>query len=631
MVQQMIDSKFSEYGLTNTETGLPNHDKQLLVPVVAKKKALRDLQNENTILVPPKSAVITLFPKESGPTSDAGKISGTKRPTPECLMSPSHQKCPTSNTSNGHLVYVRRKAEAELGKSSASDITSNNVDYSQLRKLGDQDKATGQKLGMKDSKMCVPEVASLTRASLIPNISMLVVPNLRQCFDHFPRLNLANMLLNWNRDRFSSHWRKRGNEFKSWMPWGNIRRILEESQPNKISQRSERKHWTEDGGLVSFILLDQSNLLYCNITELQLCSSQDNREIFPSFEPQGPAGIFRLQKYHQKPRKKRTKLTRIDNSVGVSSSGVTKPRKYGKKPDPSAPKITRPCSECGRKFWSWKALFGHMRCHPERQWRGINPPPNFSRPLLLDNNVNDLEARMSDDDREVATCLLMLANGPSAYKTPAVTPTSTANLCLSECETVVRDLVVAGGDVNGAGPSYLNCRFECSSCKKVFGSHQALGGHRASHKNVKGCFAITRNDGEDDDRIGDYRNGEGEVKDNGEDKMLMVVGHRCSICLRVFSSGQALGGHKRCHWEKVDEPSELSQGLTPFITNEGCGLDLNLPAPVEDDSSLSYSSGCSLDLRLGSDIIFVLLKLDLESVDDGSQIGSHKFPVNLLR
>uniref|UniRef100_A0A803NDM9 C2H2-type domain-containing protein n=1 Tax=Chenopodium quinoa TaxID=63459 RepID=A0A803NDM9_CHEQI len=62
------------------------------------------------------------------------------------------------------------------------------------------------------------------------------------------------------------------------------------------------------------------------------------------------------------------------------------------------------------------------------------------------------------DDHEVAASLLLLAAGP-------VSP-----------------------DVALASPP----RFECSSCKKTFGSHQALGGHRASHKNVKGCFAITK-------------------------------------------------------------------------------------------------------------------------------------------
>nr|GMD79811.1 zinc finger protein ZAT4-like [Ipomoea batatas] len=30
--------------------------------------------------------------------------------------------------------------------------------------------------------------------------------------------------------------------------------------------------------------------------------------------------------------------------------------------------------------------------------------------------------------------------------------------------------------------------------------------------------------------------------------------HQCSICHRIFSSGQALGGHKRCHW--------LASGMT---------------------------------------------------------------------
>ncbi|KAA8535928.1 hypothetical protein F0562_028406 [Nyssa sinensis] len=334
-------------------------------------------------------------------------------------------------------------------------------------------------------------------------------------------------------------------------------------------------------------------------------SLPDGQEIFPGFS---------AAKYRQKPRKKRTKLMRIDNPIAGSTSGVTKP-KYGKKPDPAAPKITRPCSECGKKFWSWKALFGHMRCHPERQWRGINPPPNFRRPVSLGNTRDDhLEAGMTEDDHEVATCLLILANGATtAFETPTVPAitTATTNQDISEShQIVIRDVALGGGDVDGSVPSGVNCRFECSSCKKVFGSHQALGGHRASHKNVKGCFAITRSDGEDFDQNGghpDDKNGEGEVKDmSGEEKMVMVLGHKCSICLRVFSSGQALGGHKRCHWEKGDESSSLTQGLNPFATKEGCGLDLNLPAPVEDDSSCSYSSGLALDLRL---VTFVQLYL----------------------
>lgn len=241
-------------------------------------------------------------------------------------------------------------------------------------------------------------------------------------------------------------------------------------------------------------------------------------------------------------------MTIVDDGIGP------KP-KDGKKPEAGAAKIIRPCSECGKKFWSWKALFGHMRCHPEREWRGINPPPNLRR-------QNDKQGWMTEEEHEVAECLLLLASGTH--------------------------------EEEGAGPSGSNTRFECSSCNRVFGSGQALGGHRASHKNVKGCFGITRSGGDwEENNI---------HEDDDDDEMvsglgLGLGGHKCSICQRVFLSGQALGGHKRCHWEKGDnDPSSIS---TPPKPARGCGVDLNLPPPLPLPLPLQHHSPLTLDLRLG--------------------------------
>uniref|UniRef100_A0A5B6YU58 Putative zinc finger protein 91-like n=1 Tax=Davidia involucrata TaxID=16924 RepID=A0A5B6YU58_DAVIN len=60
-------------------------------------------------------------------------------------------------------------------------------------------------------------------------------------------------------------------------------------------------------------------------------------------------------------------------------------------------------------------------------------------------------------------------------------------------------------------------------------------------------------------------------------------GHECPICLRVFKSGQALGGHKRSHFlggseEKSNQTTVIKQELHDL-------LDLNLPPPVEDEAN----------------------------------------------
>ncbi|KAJ0982094.1 hypothetical protein J5N97_010349 [Dioscorea zingiberensis] len=119
-------------------------------------------------------------------------------------------------------------------------------------------------------------------------------------------------------------------------------------------------------------------------------------------------------------------------------------------------------------------------------------------------------------------------------------------------------------------PPPLKLAYKCSVCSKEFSSYQALGGHKSSHRGLMNgteSRSVSSFSGSMSLSTGSGASGSGKA-------------HQCTICHRNFASGQALGGHKRCHyWEGS---SSSSSGVR--------GFDLNLP-PLPEFGAVSWTMG----------------------------------------
>ncbi|CAH8328926.1 unnamed protein product [Eruca vesicaria subsp. sativa] len=151
------------------------------------------------------------------------------------------------------------------------------------------------------------------------------------------------------------------------------------------------------------------------------------------------------------------------------------------------------------------------------------------------------------EEEYLALCLLMLAKDPKPQTRPQESATLSHN---------------------------------CSVCGKAFPSYQALGGHKASHR-IKPPTAA------DDSAPPSIAVARGSTTIAPSGKI-----HECSICHKVFPTGQALGGHKRCHYEgtlggggggskSVSQSGSVTSTVSEERSNRGGFIDLNLPALPE--------------------------------------------------
>ncbi|XP_008805550.3 zinc finger protein ZAT9-like [Phoenix dactylifera] len=317
------------------------------------------------------------------------------------------------------------------------------------------------------------------------------------------------------------------------------------------------------------------------------------------------------------------------------------------------------CPECKKTFPSLKALYGHLRSHPQRGYRGANRPPEAKNKLQRGiDSSSDLAfpaakwsvtakrgrkgiIESNDPESNAARILLQLSRGNDLAPTPTL-PREIDRLRHRNRKSILADIRIemdeedtkakglqlkdamhselmngneddemeAGNDgnveassspsacgrkvkkkrikdlesaANEASPPTRGRRYHCSSCNRSFSTHQALGGHRASHnKNKNNSEEVVAMDGMEADA-------EELVDSKGAVPRAATAEHQCTLCHASFPTGQALGGHMRRHWNgPVNHPPLLPAApSTPAPS----------PAPSSSESVKEANKGL-LDIDL---------------------------------
>ncbi|KAE8665789.1 putative Tetraspanin7 [Hibiscus syriacus] len=345
-------------------------------------------------------------------------------------------------------------------------------------------------------------------------------------------------------------------------------------------------------------------------------------------------------------------------------------RMYELRTNPNRLKSCRVCENCGKEFFSWKSFLEYGKCSSkdaelsgslpgsEGDYDDVTRKGSCYLSKRKRSSVSDCQ---SSEEEDVANCLMMLSN--ATVVVPLVTEPEESCTCASKEEETgnTMDFITAisyrPSIPMDKAKGVAKGVFECKACKIVFNSHQALGGHRASHKKVKGCFAA---------RLDNDHNGRDDsLADDDRDELFVVKSiptfqvntlastsktkskvHECSICHRVFTSGQALGGHKRCHWITPNPPADHTPSLIKFQSYKDnikqvqqtqrssftgdreqldLKLDLNLPAPRNciNRSSFDVSTRIYLQPRIGKEKEDNLQQLQVENNNSNDAIKNN--------
>ncbi|KAG7037136.1 Zinc finger protein ZAT9, partial [Cucurbita argyrosperma subsp. argyrosperma] len=289
------------------------------------------------------------------------------------------------------------------------------------------------------------------------------------------------------------------------------------------------------------------------------------------------------------------------------------------------------CRECGKSFQSWKALFGHMKCHSietERVSSNLefeghsdddhgNRSRRKTRYMAAETDSSSVSDHNDQEQEEVALCLMMLSRDVGGF----YSTTAESLLPKTHFPKVVQAIpsVCMGSKMvklkefhSRMDSGYL--KFERTTSEfsayivKMNKNNEKYGSSSNNQTELNPPQFMSSRFNSDQRKLQELSNGElskptptvYEMENQQEPEIHMGYEkknrkhHQCSICFRIFSSGQALGGHKRSHLISGSEPrNKMPQQTTPIRKPEPelrDYLDLNLPAPIDEEGSSNHLS-----------------------------------------
>ncbi|XP_072976954.1 zinc finger protein ZAT9-like [Typha angustifolia] len=278
----------------------------------------------------------------------------------------------------------------------------------------------------------------------------------------------------------------------------------------------------------------------------------------------------------------------------------------------AAPSESYNCPKCGKAFKSIKAVHGHMRLHnkgkdqsskekeeikpiadssSQRAVPAPNPAAETGVKRILDYRNLEVLAAYSvvqlTNINENRFCSKLVAlrdvegstsssgahsekEGNGEVKTEAALSSQPSSVIRSKRRKVEHQELEPE-----------DRRYQCHICDKSFPTHQALGGHTASHNKAKNSLEeVTMMDQIEE------ANQRTQVASTSREQQ--TTEHRCKTCGMAFATGQALGGHMRRHY--IPENHAAPPPVAPLYDdkssktdNTPLKFDLNAVPEIEEE------------------------------------------------